>query len=208
VTDVLAELRTCANCAVPLARKPGERLFQYRIYCSVRCRVIAAGKRWNAIGKAKRHANPKKKRTPLWDLFQRYVYPEPNTGCHLWAGVLGDTGYGRFTQRLGNKTFNVQAHRFAYEHAKGPIPAGMEIDHLCRVRVCVNPDHLEAVTRKENWRRSNGTSATNARKTHCKRGHPLSGENLYVTPQGYRQCRTCINEKSRRWREGRRMADG
>lgn len=86
----------------------------------------------------------------------------------------------------------LSAHRVAYELTRGPIPAGMEIDHLCRVRSCVNPDHLEAVTRGENLRRGRGKTGA---QTHCKRGHELTPENTYryVNRRGYvcRHCRQC-----------------
>jgi hypothetical protein len=73
----------------------------------------------------------------------------------------------------------------------GPIPDGLHLDHLCKVRNCVRPSHLEAVTPRENVMRSDGVASLNARKTHCKRGHPFSGRNLYVRPNGERACRKC-----------------
>jgi hypothetical protein len=93
----------------------------------------------------------------------------------------------------------------------GPIPEGMEIDHLCRNRGCVNPEHLEPVTRQENIRRSQSISVANAAKTHCPYGHLLSGANLYLRPnRGGRACRECvrkaIRESCRRIRGARRVA--
>lgn len=78
--------------------------------------------------------------------FDSLISPEPNTGCWLWLGTLSDNGYGIYAHR--------RAHRIAFEQMKGGIPPGLDLDHLCRVRCCVNPEHLEPVTRKENCRRS------------------------------------------------------
>lgn len=74
----------------------------------------------------------------------------------------------------------------------GPIPEGMDLDHTCRNRGCVNPEHLEPVTTQVNTLRGIGPTAENARKTHCKHGHPLEGDNLYVDPEGKRKCRACM----------------
>lgn len=110
------------------------------------------------------------------------IVPEPNSGCWLWTGCGTPSGYGSayWSGRLN------RAHRLIYEILRGPIPEGLQIDHLCRVRCCVNPDHLEPVTHLENVRR--GSRAT---KTHCIRGHLLSGKNLRNCKNGWRRCRTC-----------------
>lgn len=119
-------------------------------------------------------------------------------GCWKWAGITGKNGYGRIKIK---KKFE-SAHRLSFSIFKGPIPAGMQIDHLCRVRNCVNPDHLEAVTARENILRGYGYSAENSRKTHCKRGHLFGGDNLKTLPNGSRRCITCSNNEQReRWRE-------
>jgi Flp pilus assembly pilin Flp len=110
------------------------------------------------------------------------------SGDHwLWRGSLATKGYGRL--RLDG--VKVLAHRASYEAYVGPIPEGLTIDHLCRVRACVKPAHLEAVTMRENVLRGIGPAAIHARQTHCKRGHLLAGEHVYQSPEGHRRCRTC-----------------
>jgi hypothetical protein len=115
--------------------------------------------------------------------------------CWGWTGPVSTQGYGRMSVNgslLG-------AHRIAYELEVGEVTTGLTLDHLCRNRLCVNPAHLEPVTRGENVLRGEGWTAVNARKTHCPRGHPLSGDNLHVRPnRGTRQCLSCRREASRR----------
>ena len=115
------------------------------------------------------------------------------TGCHEWTGAVA----GRYGQmRVDGR--QQPAHRVAYELSRGEIPEGLELDHLCKTPLCVNPDHLEPVTRKENVRRSDVGKATGARtrqKTHCPAGHPYTGPNL-VTTTGYRRCRECRRVQS------------
>lgn len=113
--------------------------------------------------------------------------------CWEWQGSIKKSGYGRFhlTHSLG-----VRAHRIAYELMKGSIPKGLVLDHLCRNRSCVNPDHMETVTIGENVLRGDTFASKNKKKTHCKFGHPFSGENLYK--QGsWRHCLTCMRNRSR-----------
>lgn len=109
--------------------------------------------------------------------------------CWRWLGARTPNGYGTF--RFKNRTQPV--HRWAYEEWVGPIPEGLEIDHLCRTRDCINPDHLEAVTRAENMRRATparGADHGNGRKTHCPQGHEYTPENTYER-RGRRYCRVC-----------------
>lgn len=109
-----------------------------------------------------------------------------NGDCWLWTGRLDKDGYGMtYTNR------HVRAHRLAYEWARGAISNDLEIDHLCKTRTCVRPEHMELVTHRENVLRGDSPSAINARKTHCPRGHELTRENTYVYPSGGRQCRIC-----------------
>lgn len=124
------------------------------------------------------------------------------TGCWLLSGYL-QNGYGRLKI---NGTMHL-AHRVAYERLVGPIPADCELDHLCRVRHCLNPDHLEVVTRRENVMRSPiAIAAVNARKTHCKHGHPLDEGNVYVRHwRGFtwRNCRRCSAASHRKHHQER-----
>ncbi len=115
--------------------------------------------------------------------------------CWLWVGPLGRLGYGRARHKGGK---NGLAHRVVWESLVGGIPNDLEFDHLCRVRNCVNPDHLELVTHAENVARGTDTIQARARrKRYCLKGHPLFGPNLYVTPQGSRKCRDCGRRRNR-----------
>ena len=127
--------------------------------------------------------------------FEAKYIPEPNVGCWLWMAYLQRDGYGQFTAySIGKRAFQVAAHRWSYEHFIGPIPKGFQIDHLCRVRSCVNPHHLEAVTCKENVHRGEGRAVTNMHKTHCPHGHPYDESNT-VYEDGRRRCYVCLRNK-------------
>lgn len=123
--------------------------------------------------------------------------------CWLWTAALHSAGYGVVRincSKENRKGELVYAHRFVYESLRGPIPHGLHLDHLCRVRNCVNPDHLEPVTGKVNALRGTSPAAKNAKKTHCKRGHELAGENLYLRPDtGTRQCLICKHLNFKEW---------
>ena len=131
--------------------------------------------------------------------------PVPESGCWLWEGLTNNRGYGVMSCN-GRITY---AHRFSFEYYKGPIPTGLELDHLCRVPCCVNPNHLEAVTHRENVLRGTGQVAAKFKQTHCVNGHELIGYNVRVRNDrpGTRDCRAChnINERDR---FRRRRAEG
>jgi hypothetical protein len=115
-------------------------------------------------------------------VLQRVV--QSSTGCWLWQLSLTHDGYAASHWVSG-------VHRLAYEIWVGQIPDGLELDHLCRVRHCVNPDHLEAVTKHENMLRGQSLPAQNVRKTHCLRGHPFDEKNTRIESDGARVCRRC-----------------
>lgn len=122
------------------------------------------------------------------------IFPEPNSGCWLFTGSLDNDGYGRFKHKASGSW---GAHRAAYSILIGPIPPGLQIDHLCRNKACINPVHLEAVEEITNIRRSNNMGARNAKKTHCPKGHEYSEKNTYAW-RNSRICRQCSRERQRK----------
>jgi len=124
--------------------------------------------------------------------------------CWLWKASISSTGYGKFTIN-GVKIY---AHRFAYELVNELLPdyaqRGLELDHLCRNRSCVRPQHLELVTKRENILRGTGFAAREAMKTQCPKGHPYDLFNTYITTAGTRACRACQREHSRIYEQRKR----
>jgi hypothetical protein len=129
------------------------------------------------------------RKEPVADRFNRMYTPEPNSGCWLWLGYCTKNGYGRIGV-WGKRGTVDYAHRISYELFNGPIPNHLTVDHKCRVRCCVNPDHLRLLTLAENTLAGENFVAKQARQTHCRYGHPLFGDNL-VMERNTRQCRVC-----------------
>lgn len=116
---------------------------------------------------------------------------DPETGCWLWTGARTGKGYGSFER--GGRVF--RAHRFAYETAVG-LADGLHVHHKCFTPLCVNPDHLEALTPAEHIARHGPMNGARD-KTHCKHGHPFNEANTYLTTTGLRQCRVCNRDRKR-----------
>lgn len=133
---------------------------------------------------------------------RRRIY-STERGCWICDGAKS---HGRY-QSVSVNNKSVLAHRLSYSLLIGKIPEGYHIDHLCREKWCVNPDHLEAVPQRVNWERGKSTSVINARREVCRWGHPLEGDNLYVRPDGRgRQCRKCASHHDKTHRSRREGA--
>lgn len=163
------------------------------------------------------HLNRKSPHEVRW---KRFVLYHPR-GCWVWTGARHNKGYALY--RVNNR--NRLAHKFIWELHNGQVPDGLELDHLCRRRGCVNPDHLEAVTHRVNVQRGNAGEATRSRaaaKTHCKHGHPLTQENVTIYSNGVRRCRLCVRRmasdyqkrnlalvlaRHKRWRDSRKNVE-
>ncbi len=150
-------------------------------------------------GQLARYLPGHKGRRPTWIV-------DDASGCWLWMGAKTSDGYGRICVPGNRKEL---VHRWMYERIIGPIPEGLEIDHVadrgCVHRHCCNPAHLEAVTHLENVQRGR-TGAPNREKTHCPQGHEYAGDNLKVDRHGRRGCVACQRETQRRYRERKARA--
>lgn len=166
-----------------------EKTVDARGWCSMHYR------RWRVHGSL---ADPPRLQLPMVD----------SDGCWIWQGRLSRLGYGQVWADGRNR----EAHIVVYELLVGPVPVGLELDHLCRKRACVRPDHLEPVTHRENTLRGDGPTARNARKTECDHGHPFDEHNTVWLSDGRRDCRACRTirqrAKDRRRREARRAGGG
>lgn len=136
----------------------------------------------------------------LPDRFHEKYEVDATSGCWQWTAATTN-GYGRVKW---NGVLHL-AHRLSYEHYVGDIPDGLELDHLCRNRGCINPAHLEPVTRRENILRGVSPPALGARVTYCPNGHPYDEANTYTRPGGGRTCRKC-KSRSRLLSDRRRRA--
>lgn len=133
-----------------------------------------------------------------------------SSGCWLWQGSFNDDGYGVFTVYMPpssavRKRKRV-AHRLMYELVIGEVDSALTLDHLCRVRAYVNPEHLEPVTRVENILRGIGPTAVNARKDECVHGHALTEDNIYRSRSGSRHCRECALRRAREHKARKKAA--
>lgn len=140
---------------------------------------------------------------PVFDRVLRRVVVDEVTECWNWMGHVSRWGYGQVYTPTGVQYVHVVSHWYF----KGPVPPTWEVDHLCRNTRCINPDHLEAVTKRINTLRGNSMAARHAQKTHCVHGHPLTPDNLYVirARPRYRCCRTCHLSRCRQ-RHAKRIA--
>lgn len=178
--------RAMSDARTPDKEAPLERFEKH--YCHCGCGEVAR--------KGRRFVWGHNQRRPAMERFWEKVDKRGPDECWIWTAATRH-GYGS----MGFNGKMVYSHRWLYEQAVGPIPDGLDLDHLCRNRKCVNPAHLEPVTTRENILRGEGQCAKNARKTHCKRGHEFTPENTYWhASTGRRRCRVCRRETSRKWR--------
>ena len=130
---------------------------------------------------------------PMIEKIASRVRHDEVSGCMVWTGDKTSNGYGRMVVDGKRK----RVHRLMYERVNGEIPDSMVIDHVCRNRLCCNPEHLRVVSNRENILSGEGIAAKNAAKTHCVKGHELSGHNLVIKTRKNRMpervCRKCKN---------------
>ena len=142
------------------------------------------------VKRVKRHGDPGRGRPTRAEIIKRNVRID-EAGCWIWQGSLTRGGYGKYSS-------NQMAHRVSYETFVGLIGQGLHLDHLCRVRECVNPAHLEAVTPLVNAQRRDAELGIGGAKTHCPQGHPYDEENT-ARRNGRRYCRACQRERAKRY---------
>ena len=140
-------------------------------------------------------------RIPVIDRLMARIVVDEGSACWVWTGYVNPQGYGQIT--LSAEDGRALVHRVAYEHHRGAIPDGLELDHLCANRPCCNPDHLEPVTHAENVRRAEAAGRrveASRAKSECRNGHPYDERNTHVTANGTRRCRACAAASARRKR--------
>lgn len=218
-----SEMVPCAQCGTPRKVMQSQRM--KRVFCSVRCYGLSklgqpqhSPEFYKALGESRRGSkNPAWKGGPdrpqsldrerFLTRVMGHVLPEPNSGCWFWMGCINPGGYGL----VGPGPQGSQlAHRAIYEATIGKVPKGLDLDHLCRVRSCVNPRHLEPVSREVNSRRGIGggnpekTRQRALQRTHCSFGHAWA-ENTYYS-KGNRYCGECNRIRARKVKAASREA--
>lgn len=143
----------------------------------------------------------------LTNRFEKYVMPDPNTGCHIWCGCTYGGGYGWFA--VDKKNGSKPAHRVAYFIERGEIPDGFELHHVCENKLCVNPQHLKPLTKAEHTRigpAAKASGAASLSKTHCRNGHEFSVSNTSYWGPGrkWRVCKECKKLKAREIRAAKK----
>ena len=151
---------------------------------------------------------PRKRKEPIQRFLSRVLLDDDDR-CWEWIGQKNQANYGRFASDMINSpTRLVVAHKFCYEYFVGPVPKGLELDHLCRNRSCVNPSHLEPVTHSENVLRGASPELARMRqrsKTHCRNGHEFTPENTYFRKDTFRNCRACAKDVQQRLRDNAKL---
>lgn len=189
----LQELKTPPRRANDRGHDPRSRpLSDSQNTCRCGCGTVIPA--LTKTGSPMEFAHGHNRRRPLEERFWEKVQRGSPDECWPWKASKSALGYGWFKGQ--NEGEALAPHRVAYEFLVGPIPAGLELDHLCRNPSCVNPNHLEPVTHAENMARS-----AKARQTHCIHGHEFTPENTYRNANGTRACRACNRERARKTRK-------
>ena len=184
--EIRARTKTCEICGTEFGPSEGRALSEFatRRFCSRECQ-------------GQKHRN-------TIDKLLKKIVVNQQTGCHIWVGTVTVNGYAQ--ARLDNRWKYV--HRAVWEHYKGPIPEGLQIDHICKIRNCCNVDHLRLVTPRVNTLLSDSITAIHIRKPHC----PTCGGEYTIRPNGHRYCGACHSRhnaaNARRYRAQKRKAEG